>query len=83
MAARFFERLRAPGAQGSILQVLPQRGVLDVVLQIAVGGARGVVQPRGDEDTHGDEALGMNVEEAEDLRLGVAEAVPYGSGLEG
>jgi hypothetical protein len=80
--ARLFQRLRAPGAQRSVLQVLPQRGVLNVVLQVAVGGARGVAHPRRDEDAHRDQPLRMHVEEAEDLRLRVAEAVPDGSGLE-
>ena len=56
--------------------------MLNVVLQIAVGGARGVAHPGGDEDADRDEALGMHVEEAEDLRLGIAEGVPDGSGFE-
>ena len=64
------------------LRYLPERRMLDVVLQIAIGGARGVAHPGGNKDAHRDQALGMHVEEAEDLRLRVAEAVPDGSGFE-
>jgi len=69
VAATLFQGFCAPGAQGSVLEVLPQRGVLDVVLQVAIGGARGVVHPRRDEDAHRDQPLRMHVEEAEDLRF--------------
>ena len=83
MPAGFLERLCAPGAEGSVFQDLPQRRVLDVVLQIAIGGARGVAHPGGDEDADGDEPLGMHVEKAEDLGLGIAEGVPDGAGARG
>jgi len=56
VAARFFERLRAQERRFHP-SVLPQRGVLDVVLQIAVGGARGSCS-RMDKNTDRDEALG-------------------------
>ena len=64
-------------------QIAPQRGMLDEVLQVAIGGARGIVHPRGDDDADGDEPVGMRVEKAEDLRLGIAESVPDGAGFEG
>ena len=81
-AAGLLERLCAPGAEGSVFEDLPQGGVLDVVLQIAVGGAAGVAEPGGDEDADGDETVGMDVEKAEDLGLGIAEGVPDGAGLQ-
>ena len=55
--------------------------MLDVVLQVAIGGARGIAQPGRDEDADRDEAAGMDVEEAEDLRLGKSEGVPDGTGF--
>ena len=47
VAAGFLQRFGAPGAQRAVLEMRPQRGMLDVVLQIAVGGARGVVIQEG------------------------------------
>ena len=56
--------------------------MLNVVLQVAVGGARGVAHPRWDKDSDGDQAVGMDVEETEDLRLGKTEGMPDGAGFE-
>ena len=56
--------------------------MLDVVLQVAIGGARRIAQPRGHEDADRDQPLRMHVEEAEDLRLGKSEGVPDGAGFE-
>ncbi len=57
--------------------------MLDVVLQVAIGGALRIAEPRRNKDSNGDEAVGMHVEKAEDLGLGESEGVPYGAGLEG
>ena len=82
VAAGLFQRFSAPGAQGAVLEIAPQRGMLDEVLQIAIGGARGIVHPRRNDDADGDETIRMRIEKAEDLRLGIAEGVPDGAGLE-
>ena len=52
------------------------------MLQVAIRGAHGVGEPGGNEDADGRDAIGMGVEEAEDLGLGVAEGVEDGAGFE-
>ena len=76
------KRLRAPRAQRAVLQIAPQRGVLNVVLQVAIRRARGIAHPRRDEDADRDQPVRMHIEEAEDLRLGKSEGVPDGAGLQ-
>ena len=60
----------------------PQRGVLDVVLQIAIHRARRIAQPRRHKDADRRQPLRMHVEKSEDLRLGIAERMPDGAGFE-
>ncbi len=43
----------------------------------------GTVEPGGDEDADGGDAVGMHVEESEDLRLGIAKGVKDHAGFEG
>ena len=45
------------------------------VLQVAVRGANGTVEPGGDEDAQGRRAVGHDVEETENFGLGVAQGV--------
>jgi hypothetical protein len=52
------------------------------VLQVAVRGADRVIEPGGHEDADRGHAPGMDVEKAEDLRLGIPEGVQGGAGAE-
>ena len=80
--AGFLKRLGAPRTQLGALEVAPQVGVQHEVLQVAVRGAHGTAEPRRHEDAHGGHAVRMHVEEAEDLRLGIAEGVEDRAGFE-
>ena len=80
--AGLLEGFGPPGAHGGTLQVGPQGRVHHPVLQIAVPGPRRAVQPGGDEDPQRGLPVGVHVEEAENLRLGIAEGVPHGPRLE-
>ncbi len=80
--AGFLQRFRAPTAQLAALQVPPEIRMQHVVLQVAIGGAHRAPEPRGDEDADGGHAVGMHVEEAEDLRFGIAERVEDRAGFQ-
>jgi len=56
--------------------------VLNVVLQIPVGGANGTIEPRGNEDADGCHIAWVYVEEAEHLRFGKSEGVKDCAGLQ-
>ena len=81
-ASGFLQRLRAPRAERAALEMLPYIRMLDVMLQVAIGGAQGLASHDGNEDADGGEAIGMNVEEAEDFGFGIAEGVEDGARLE-
>lgn len=53
--------------------------MLDEVLEVSVGGAHRAFEPRRDKDADAGDAAGVDVEEAEDLGLGVAEGVEDGA----
>ena len=83
MAPGLLQGFRAPGFEGSTLEVSPEIRMKNEVLQIAIGSADGTSEPRRNEDADGGEAIGMNVEETEDFRLRIAECVNDGAWLEG
>src|ERR1700758_4822010 len=59
----------------------PECGVLNEVLQIAICCAPGIAEPRRHKDADRRQTLGMNIEESKNLRLWIAEGVPYGAGF--
>src|ERR1019366_8976445 len=73
--ARFLQRLGAPRAQPTAFEVTPEIRVLNVMLQVAIHGARRAIEPRRNKDADRRHPAGMNIEEAEYLRLGKAEGV--------
>src|ERR1019366_3849572 len=73
--ARFLQRLGAPRAQPTAFQVTPEIRVLNVMLQVAIHGARWKIEPRRNKDANRRHTAGMNIEEAKYLRLGKAEGV--------
>src|ERR1035437_9868615 len=81
--ARFLQRFGAPTAQFGSLQIPPEVRVQHVVLQVAVRGTDRTPEPGRDEESHRGDAAGMHVEEAEDLRLRIAEGVKDRAGFEG
>ena len=56
--------------------------MLHPVLQIAVAGADGRVEPRRHKDTQRGGAVRINVHEAENLRLGIPQRMDHCAGLE-
>src|ERR1039458_7839433 len=52
------------------------------VLQITIRGADRAAEPRRNKDANRGQPVGMNVEEAENLRLGEADGVQDGAGLQ-
>ena len=52
------------------------------MLQVAIGGANGTAQPGRNEDSNRRQPIRMDVQEAENLRLGKPEGVEDSSGLE-
>src|ERR1039458_890416 len=73
--ARFLQRLGAPRAQPAAFEVTPEIRVLNVMLQVAVHGARRTIEPRRNKDADRRHTAGMNIEKAEYHRLGKAEGV--------
>ena len=80
--AGFAERLGAPGAELAALEIAPEIRMQHPMLEIAVGGAHRAVEPRRHENAERRDAVGMHVEKAEDLRLGITERVQHGAGFE-
>ncbi len=80
--ARLLQRLGAPGAQLAAFEIAPEIRMQHVVLEIAIGRAYRIVEPGRHEDADGSHAAGMHIEEAEDLRLRVAECMEDRAGLQ-
>src|ERR1039457_6497564 len=80
--ARFLQRLGAPRAQPTAFEVTPEIRVLNVMLQVAIHGARRAIEPRRNKDANRRHPAGMNIEEAKYLRLGKAEGVEDRAGLQ-
>jgi len=81
-AAGLLQRFRAPRAQGASFEVTPQVWVHHPVLEVAVRSAHRIIEPRRHEDAERGDAPRVHVHEAEDFRLGIAERVENGAGLE-
>ena len=82
MTTRLLQGFRAPGFERATFEVMPEIRMKDEMLEIAIGSADRTAEPRRNEDADGGEAVGVNVEEAEDFRLGIAEGVKDGARFE-
>ena len=82
LLSAFLKRLRAPAEELAALDVPPDVGVLHPVLEVAVGRPNGRILPGRDEDAERGRAVRIDVEEAEDLRLGEAERVDDRAGFQ-
>jgi len=59
--ARFLKRLGAPGAQASTLQMTPEVGMQNKVLEVTVGSPHGSAEPGRHKNSGGGDPLGMDV----------------------
>ena len=78
----FLQGFRAPRTETPAFDVFPDGGMQHPVLQVAVGRARRVVEPRGHENSHRGDAVRMHVEKSENFGLGISECVQDRAGFE-